>query len=144
MWEEKSEEVDLFPSNVEVWGFWSKAEISEYRVRSRNYHKTSEKVASEPLLFELIHVEAFIGKHPLVHLASRDFSYYFKNQDRLRTPGFTFIHVIRVDSIGCSLVSYHHILDRSNLPKLFLDFLGKGDEFRKNRFKMIPKIRKGP
>jgi len=146
MWDEKSNETDsIHTQNVEEdWGFWAKAEISEHRVRSRDYLETAKKTSSEPLLFELLHVDAFIGDQPLVHLASRDFSWYFKNKLQLGTKGFTFIYSIRVNSIGCSLVSYHHIPDRSNLPKLFLDFLSKGDEFRKNRLKMIPKITKGP
>jgi len=144
MWDEKTDEVELAERTQELWGFWAKADISEYRVRSRTYLEDSAKTASEPLLFDLLHVEAFIGEHPLVHLAKRNFSWYFNNKAQLGPNGFTFIYSIRVTSIGCSLVSYHHVSDRSKLPKLFLDFLAKGDEFRKNRLKMIPKITKGP
>jgi len=144
MWDEKSDDSESTRNIKEAWGFWKKAEISEIRIRSRGYLETARKISSEPLLFDLLHVDAFIGEHPIVHLAARDISWYFKNKAQLGTKGFTFIYSIRVNSIGCSLVSYHHIPDRSNLPKLFFDFLNKGDEFRNNRLKMIPKITKGP
>jgi len=144
MWDEKSDDSNSSKNTKEAWGFWTKADISEIRVRSSDYLETARKITSEPLLFDLLHVDAFIGEHPIVHLASRDFSWYFQNKAQLGTKGFTFIHSIRVNSIGCSLVSYHHIPDRSKLPQLFFDFLKKGDEFRKNRLKMIPKITKGP
>jgi len=145
MSDDKSDEDTASMERVnEIWGFWSKANISSYRIRSKNYLETGEKIPSEPLLFDLLHMEAFIGEHPLVHLAARKFSWYSKNKAELGCSGFFFIYSIRVASIGCSVVSYHYIGDKAMLPKLFQDFLSKGAEFRKSRLKMIPKITEGP
>jgi len=86
-------------------------------------------------------VDAFIGEYPITNIATKSFSWFQKNRP---TTGFTFIHTVQVNSIGCSVVSYHHCPDKSLLPKLFLDFLEKGDDFRNNRLKMIPKVIRGP
>jgi len=99
------------------------------------------KEPSQPHIFKTVMVDAFIGEHPITNIATKPFSWFQKNRP---TTGFTFIHTVQVNSIGCSVVSYHHCADKSLLPKLFLDFLEKGDDFRNNRLKMIPKVVRGP
>jgi len=123
------------------WGTWGQPLAITQTIRSKKYLDTHMKEPSKPHIFKTVMVDAFIGENPVTHVAEKPFSWFQKNRP---TSGFTFIHTILVNSIGCSVVSYHHVPDKSELPKLFLDFLEKGDDFRNNRLKMIPKVVRGP
>jgi len=123
------------------WGFWGQPNVSTYQIRSKTYLKSKLKVPSKPVVFETVMVDAFIGEVPVLHVASKPFSWFQKNRPR---TGFTFVHSILIYSIGCSLVSYHHCKDKSQLPRLLQKFIDSDDEYRNNRFKMIPRIIEGP
>jgi len=123
------------------WGAWGQPKASDYQIRSKTYLETKLKVPSNPLVFDTVMVDAFMGDSPVTHVASRPFSWFQKNRPK---SGFTFVHTIIVKSLGCSVTSYHWCKDKSLLPKLFLDFIEKDDNYRNCRLKMIPKIVNGP
>jgi len=145
IYEEKIEEPEIANPELNLstmrWGTWCQPLAINQAIRSKKYLETQMKEPSEPHIFKTVMVDAFIGENPVTHVAAKPFSWFQKNRP---TSGFTFIHTILVNSIGCSVVSYHHVPDKSELPKLFLDFLEKGDDFRNNRLKMIPKVVRGP
>jgi len=123
------------------WGTWGQPLGINQPIRSKKYLETQMKEPSKPHIFKTVMVDTFIGESPVTHVAAKPFSWFQKNRP---TSGFTFIHTILVNSIGCSVVSYHHGPNKSELPQLFQDFLEKGDDFRNNRLKMIPKVVRGP
>lgn len=125
---------------------YAEADASTFKVRSSSYNVDKQKKASDPSLFKLIAIDVFevteathnIAAHPKnrVSLAAQrgDPSWIFVVN--IMVPGPPFMSFVVYMLGDKSLIDADTPFGRVAKPF----FYGNDDEFRNNRFKLIPKI----
>ncbi|GBG31110.1 Protein ENHANCED DISEASE RESISTANCE 2-like [Hondaea fermentalgiana] len=154
------------PSTLET-KYWHVPEIRKLQVRSESYLTTSKKQLADPALFQLVAVDNFLTEdrqdniinHPDNRIA----------QAMRRGDSFPFMFVVHIQVPGPPFYSFvlyfaateklqHCLYDdcselsassAAKLPKGFPNlarkfFLEDTNEFRDQRFKLIPRINEGP
>ena len=143
---------------------WGEPDATSYRLRSRTYLRDRCKEASAPPLFHLVAVDVFAMPSPRERFditGRKDNWVYTANArgaEDSRVGGgaaavpYTFaVNVIIPSTNNLSLVAYFQpsepgVLERRDQPEvgLFWRFVDGDDAFRSERFKMIPRVAKGP
>lgn len=125
---------------------WAEPDHGSFKVRGANYNKDKVKCSSAPYMFKLIAVDVFdvpeptfnISSHPRNRVAmararGEDFWVFVVN---IMVPGPPFL------SFVCYMEGDKKAIEADTpfgrIAKPF--FFGSDDEFRNNRFKLIPKV----
>ncbi|EQC37824.1 hypothetical protein SDRG_04848 [Saprolegnia diclina VS20] len=126
---------------------WSEPPPGLFMVRGPDYHNDKRKVASAPPAFQLVACDLFdTGAVSIENICARP-------DNLVQTQsidGFVFaINLLLPGSPRYSLVLYYQVVDQSVLAdgspfaELMNDFLDGTDEYRNERFKLIPCIVEG-
>lgn len=142
------------PTNVPR-AMWCEPEGGSMLVRGPDYLSDRRKIPSAPPAFRLVGVDLFQSNVTLEHIASRPDNIIQKELKRHEAEGtempFTFVmNFVVPGSPRISLALYYQapspsvLADGSPFAELMNDFLEGTDEFRNERFKLIPCIVEGP
>lgn len=144
-----------WPTNVPR-AMWCEPEGSAMLVRGPDYLSDRRKIPSAPPAFRLVGVDLFQSSMPLEHISSRPDNMVQRELKRHAEAGttmpFTFVmnFVVPGNPRICLVLYYQappgsNVLDDgSAFAELMRDFLDGSDEFRNERFKLIPCIVEGP
>jgi len=113
------------------------------KVRGPNYLQDKIKICSAPSLFLFVHNLAFSQVDELVH-DTTEFDWCWYRRARPPRESFTLIINFQIVSLRKQIISYFYIKDKESLPDSVKLFLEGNDDYRKNHFKMIPKLTKAP
>ena len=131
---------------------YSEPEAASFRLRGVSYLEDGVKVPSAPFLFRLLLIDLFKSKLMTTNICARPDNRVFQAWKRGETD-FYFVLNIMVpikDGHTLSYVAYWkgdpQIFKQSSpFAKIATKFFdGDDDEFRNNRFKLIPRVVKGP
>uniref|UniRef100_K3W5F2 START domain-containing protein n=1 Tax=Globisporangium ultimum (strain ATCC 200006 / CBS 805.95 / DAOM BR144) TaxID=431595 RepID=K3W5F2_GLOUD len=142
-----------FPCNVPR-SMWAEPDGGTVLVRGPDYLTDRRKIPSAPPAFRLVGIDLFNSSSSIEHIASRPDNVVQKELKRHEEQGtempFTFVINFVVPGNPCiSLVLYYQaphpsvLTDGSPFADLMADFLEGTDEFRDERFKLIPCIVEG-
>lgn len=131
---------------------YSQLDAQTFCVRGENYLTDQVKNPSVSSLFDLMHVDIFKCESKLGHLAARDDSWLRRareaGDDRFYlvityiTPVSPFVHLILYYAVQPDRVKkLPHV---ENLWQQFCEVSTKGEAFRNERWKVIPRIADGP
>jgi len=138
---------------------WREADFGELRVRSGSYLKDKKKVPATKALFELVAVDNIRTNNRVDHIAAQKSNRVARALASGRRLPFMFVVSIQIPGPPFySFVMYfaaspelEHILRHDGdepepgFAKLAREFfLGDDDDFRDERFKLIPRIVEGP
>ena len=137
---------------VNTWRELDRQEVQKYyQVRGKNYMKDRKKVSSNGSLAVLAACEFFnVGDKVQLHaLKRRKRNTYLKAaRNRGDTSFYYVINVITPSPPHHTLMMYYRMPPVDKMPKHFQqmwkNFLTKDDEFRNQRWKIIPRIAEGP
>lgn len=141
------------PCNVPR-SMWAETDGSTMMVRGPDYLTDRRKIPSAPPAFRLMGMDVFNSSFPIEHIASRPDNIVQKELKRHEEQGtempFTFvINFVVPGSPRINLVLYYQspnpalLKDGSPFADLMSEFLDGTDEFRDERFKLIPCIVEG-
>lgn len=133
---------------------WAEPDGSTMMVRGPDYLTDRRKIPSAPPAFRLMGVDLFSASHPIEHIASRSDNIVQQELKRHEAQGtempFTFvINFVVPGSPRINLVLYYQspnpslLTDGSPFGDLMAEFLDGSDDFRDERFKLIPCIVEG-
>lgn len=143
------------PTNVPR-AMWAEPEGTAMMVRGPDYLTDRRKIPSASPAFRLVGVDLFKSSKPREHIVAHPNNTLHKEQARHREAGtsmpFTFVMNFVVPGNPCyNMVLYYQAAPGSNVlddgsafAELMRDFLDGSDEFRNERFKLIPCIVEGP
>lgn len=142
-----------FPCNVPR-SMWAEPDGSAMLVRGPDYLMDRRKIPSAPPAFRLMGMDVFNSSSPIEHIAGRADNIVQKELKRHEAQGtempFTFvINFVVPGNPRINLVLYYQAPNPSVLKEgtafgdLMSDFLDGTDEFRDERFKLIPCIVEG-
>ena len=130
--------------------FWSRPKPESFRLRGKTYMTDHVKTASAPCAFELVAVDMFEVKEPTVNIAAHPRNRVALAHARGDPDWFFVVNIMVPGPPNLSFVAYM----RGNQEDLRADtpfgrvanpfFFGSDNEFRNNRFKLVPKIVDGP
>jgi len=125
---------------------WMDSDATTFRVRGKDYMTSNRKCASAPALFKFIGIDLFetpeaqknMGAHPknrvnLAHQRGEDAWIFILN---IMVPGTPYLNFV------CYFQGDRELIEQDTpFGKVARPFFnGNDDEFRNNRFKLIPKI----
>jgi len=122
---------------------FSSPDSTAVKVRGPNYLQDKIKVFSTPSLFQFVHNFAFTQVEELVD-DTTEFDWCWYRRARPPRESFTLIINFQIVSLRKQIISYFYIKDKESLPDSVKLFIERDDEYRKNHFKMIPKLTKAP
>lgn len=122
---------------------YSSPDSTAVKVRGPNYLQDKIKICSAPPLFLFVHNLAFTQVDELVH-DTTEFDWCWYRRARPPRESFTLIINFQIVSLRKQIISYFYIKDKKSLPDSVKLFLEGNDDYRKNHFKMIPKLTKAP
>lgn len=142
-----------FPCNVPR-SMWAEPDGGTMLVRGPDYLTDRRKIPSAPPAFRLVGVDLFNSSSSIEHIASRPDNIVQKELKRHEEQGtempFTFvINFVVPGNPRINTVLYYQapnpsvLTDGSPFADLMADFLEGTDEFRDERFKLIPCIVEG-
>ena len=138
--------IGTIPPPVLPQEYWGDVDASTFRVRGKTYNLDQKKVASAPALFKLIAIDVFEVPEPTFNIAAHPNNRVHLAQQRGEKSWVFVMHIMIPGPPYLSFVAYLQG-DRSKfeedtafgrLARKFFD--GNDDEFRNNRFKLIPKV----
>lgn len=126
---------------------WAEPDLQTFRLRSKTYNQDKQKVLSEPSLFKLVAVDIFEVPEPTRNIASNPKNRVAQAFARGET---TWCFVMNIMVPGPPHLCFVVYLE-GDRKKIEEDtpfgriarpfFFGHDDEFRNNRFKLIPRVR---
>ncbi|RLN97107.1 hypothetical protein BBJ28_00011537 [Nothophytophthora sp. Chile5] len=142
-----------FPSNVPR-AMWAEPDGAAVMVRGPDYLTDRRKIPSQAPAFRLMGVDLFESSEAVEHIASRPDNAVQRELKRHAEQGtempFTFvINFVVPGNPRINMVLYYQaphpsvLADGSPFAELMADFLEGSDEFRNERFKLIPCIVEG-
>jgi len=125
---------------------WSTPDASTFKVRGGSYNQDKVKVSSAPNLFKLAAIDLFevpdatrnIASHPnnRVYLANQRGEKFWAFVFNIMVPGPPFLSFV-----AYFIADKSKIYEETPFGKIARPFFdGNDDEFRNNRFKLIPKV----
>ncbi|OWY96478.1 hypothetical protein PHMEG_00033245, partial [Phytophthora megakarya] len=146
-------QLEEFPSNVPR-SMWAEPDGAAMMVRGPDYLTDRRKIPSQSPYFRLVGMDLFQSSETIEHIASRPDNSVQKELKRHEEQGtempFTFvINFVVPGTPRINLVLYYQVphpsvlTDGSPSSELMADFLEGSDEFRNERFKLIPCIVEG-
>ena len=125
---------------------WMESDASTFKVRGESYNRDKVKVSSAPSLFKLLAIDFFEVTETTQNIASHP-----RNRVKLALDrgDDSFVFVVNIMVPGPPFLSFcvYFLADRAKInsdtpfgriAKNF--FFGNDDEYRNNRFKLIPKV----
>lgn len=151
--QENTSQLDEFPSNVPR-AMWAEPDGAAMMVRGPDYLVDRRKIPSQSPYFRLVGMDLFESTEAIEHIASRPDNSVQSELRRHEEQGtdmpFTFvINFVVPGTPRINLVLYYQIpspsvlMDGSPSSELMADFLDGSEEFRNERFKLIPCIVEG-
>ncbi|CAH0490406.1 unnamed protein product [Peronospora farinosa] len=145
--------LEEFPSNVPR-SMWAEPDGATMMVRGPDYLIDRRKIPSQSPYFRLVGVDLFESSEAVEHIASRSDNPVQRELRRHEELGtempFTFVvNFVVPGTPRINLVLYYQVphpsvlTDGSPSSELMADFLEGSDEFRNERFKLIPCIVEG-
>ncbi|CAH0482813.1 unnamed protein product [Peronospora belbahrii] len=145
--------LEEFPSNVPR-SMWAEPDGAAMMVRGPDYLIDRRKIPSQSPYFRLVGVDLFESSESVEHIASRPDNPVQRELRRHKELGtempFTFVvNFVVPGNPRINLVLYYQVphpsvlTDGSPSSELMADFLEGSDEFRNERFKLIPCIVEG-
>ncbi|CAI5708957.1 unnamed protein product [Peronospora destructor] len=145
--------LEEFPSNVPR-SMWAEPDGAAMMVRGPDYLIDRRKIPSQSPYFRLVGVDLFESSEAVEHIASRSdnpVQCELRRHEELGTEmPFTFVvNFVVPGTPRINLVLYYQVphpsllTDGSPSSELMADFLEGSDEFRNERFKLIPCIVEG-
>jgi len=122
---------------------FSSPDSTTVKVRGPNYLQDKIKIFSAPSLFLFVHNLAFTQLDELVH-DTTEFDWCWYRRARPPRESFTLIINFQLLSLRKQIISYFYIKEKESLPDSVKLFLEGDNDYRKNHFKMIPKLTKAP
>jgi len=120
--------------------WWTEGSATDYQVRGPGYMKNHLKQTSAPSIMKLIKVDLLTSKSLIRHYA----------QDRafLENDEFSFFFIVVFQMEPLHIILTFGLPSSGETPlshnRLFNQFMtGNDDQFRKSRFKVIPRVVKG-
>lgn len=141
-----------FAGDIEEEGnCWSEPPGELFKVRGENYLKDGLKISSKPCAFKLMCVEFFGVEEgtTVEHISRRPDTFAWRLRKEHRDAGLDipFLFVVMFNFPGYAFACYFQRRpDEQPDPAfdgLFEQFRNKGDEFRNDRFKILPGIPPG-
>ena len=134
-----------------TWHELQRGEVQSYfQVRKKNYMKSRKKIASNGPLAKLVGCEFFnTGKEHTLHLVNRKKGTFLQAARARGDNSFYYVVVVVTPSppYHC-LLMYYRMPELSEMPDSFRNlweqFLDGTDEFRNQRWKIIPRVAQGP
>lgn len=122
-----------------------------FQVRGPRYHADKVKVASGPSVFELMHIDLFLSKSRIGNIAARRQSWLRLARDAGDHRFYLVIAYVTPAPPHLHVAFYYAVDDERlaanpNLQRLWRRFTAHGpeaDEFRNERWKVIPRIAEG-
>jgi len=124
-------------------GCFSSPDSTDVKIRGPNYLQDKIKIFSAPSLFRFVHNLTFTQVEELVN-DTTEFDWCWYRRAQPPQESFTIIINFQLMSIRKQIISYFYIEKRQGLPESVKLFLENNDEYRKNHFKMIPRLTKAP
>eukprot|EP00596_Hydrurales_sp_CCMP1899_P010073 CAMPEP_0119044170 /NCGR_PEP_ID=MMETSP1177-20130426/29212_1 /TAXON_ID=2985 /ORGANISM="Ochromonas sp, Strain CCMP1899" /LENGTH=580 /DNA_ID=CAMNT_0007013793 /DNA_START=607 /DNA_END=2349 /DNA_ORIENTATION=+ len=126
--------------------YWADLDAASFRIRGQTYNQDRVKAASAPSLFKLIAIDVFDCPEPTFNIASHPNNRVHQAMQRGEK---TWVFVVNILIPGPPHLSFVVYLEGDKakieedtpfgrIAKPF--FFGNDDNFRNNRFKLIPKI----
>lgn len=145
--------LEEFPSNVPR-AMWAEPDGAAMMVRGPDYLTDRRKIPSQSPYFRLVGVDLYESSETVEHIASRPDNPVQRELRRHEEKGtempFTFvINFVVPGNPRINMVLYYQVphpsvlTDGSPSAELMADFLEGSDEFRNERFKLIPCIVEG-
>ena len=130
---------------------WSESPGEAFKVRGPNYLKDGLKIQSRPCAFKLLCVEFFAVEEgtTVEHISARPDSFAGRLRKEHRDNGseIPFLFVVLFNFPGYAFAGYFQRrpdgLPDPAFDRLFEQFCNKGDEFRNDRFKILPGVPQG-
>jgi len=116
---------------------------TDMKVRGPNYLNDKVKILSEPAYMRLVHVDTYGYRSEAVDRpCEQNFSWW----QRASPPpeSFTIVINFQLTSLKKQIISYLYHPDKSSLPEGLKRFIDGDADYRKNHFKMIPRLAKAP
>uniref|UniRef100_A0AAV1UTL9 START domain-containing protein n=1 Tax=Peronospora matthiolae TaxID=2874970 RepID=A0AAV1UTL9_9STRA len=146
-------QLEEFPSNVPR-SMWAEPDGAAMMVRGPDYLVDQRKIPSQSPYFRLVGVDLFQSSESVEHIASLPDNSVQRELRRHEEQGtempFTFVvNFVVPGTPRINLVLYYQaphpsvLVDGSPSSELMADFLENSDEFRNERFKLIPCIVEG-
>lgn len=146
-------QLEEFPSNVPR-SMWAEPDGGAMMVRGPDYLTDRRKIPSQSPYFRLVGMDLYESSEAVEHIASRADNPVQRELKRHEEQGtempFTFvINFVVPGNPRINLVLYYQVphpsvlTDGSPATELMADFLEGSDEFRNERFKLIPCIVEG-
>ncbi|KAG7381813.1 hypothetical protein PHYPSEUDO_005640 [Phytophthora pseudosyringae] len=151
--EAQPSQLEEFPSNVPR-SMWAEPDGAAMMVRGPDYLTDRRKIPSQAPYFRLVGMDLFESSETVEHIASRPDNSVQRELRRHEEQGtempFTFVvNFVVPGNPRINLVLYYQVphssvlTDGSPSSELMADFLEGSDEFRNERFKLIPCIVEG-
>ncbi|KAG6587164.1 START-like domain [Phytophthora cinnamomi] len=151
--EAPASQLEEFPSNVPR-SMWAEPDGGAMMVRGPDYLTDRRKIPSQSPYFRLVGMDLYESSEVIEHIASRADNPVQRELKRHEERGtempFTFvINFVVPGNPRINLVLYYQVphpsilTDGSPATELMADFLEGSDEFRNERFKLIPCIVEG-
>ena len=125
---------------------WSEPDATTFRLRGKSYPQDKQKVLSEPSLFKLVAVDVFEVPEPTRNIAANPKNRVYLAQQR-GDPAWCFVMNIMVPGPPHLCFVVYLEGDKSKIEedtpfgRIARPFFhGNDDEFRNNRFKLIPRV----
>jgi hypothetical protein len=138
--------IGTIPPPVLPQEYWSDIDASTFRVRGQTYNQDKNKIASAPSLFKLIAIDILETPEPMFNIASHPNNRVALAKQRGEKTWVFVMHIMIPGPPYLSFVAYlegdRSLIDEDTpfgrLARPF--FNGNDDEWRNNRFKLIPKV----
>lgn len=144
---EEQGSIYTIPAPVLAPSMYAEPDAASFRVRGATYNTDKLKCSSAPSLFKLITIDLFevpetthnIASHPRnrVHLAAQRGDPTWVFLVNIMVPGPPYLSFVAYFEADKAVIDADTPFGRIARPF----FYGNDDEFRNNRFKLIPKVR---
>lgn len=141
--------IGTFPAPTCPTSMWADVDPSSFRIRGRTYNSDKMKEPSAPSIFKLICVDMFETNEPVKNIAADPRNRVSLAQQRGES---TWVFVVSFMVPGPPHLNFVAYME-GNKEAIESDtpfgriarpfFFGNDDEFRNNRFKLIPKVVEG-
>jgi hypothetical protein len=153
--------LSLTPEGERIWmgntppsqcpaGMWGEPDAANFKLRDKGYKISQKKVASAPSVFKLIAMDLFdTGSKPLKNICAHPSNRVFQAQRRGEDTWVFVLHILLPGPPFLSFVGYWQADKKvfqedtpfARIARPF--FEGNDNDFRNNRFKLIPKVVSG-
>lgn len=131
---------------------YAQLDAQTFSVRGENYLVDQVKSPSVPSLFDLMHVDIFKCESKIGHLAARDDSWLRRAREAGDNRFYLVVTYVTPVSPFVHLILYYAVQPErvKNLPHVesiwqqFCELSPKGEAFRNERWKVIPRVADGP